>query len=88
MNLEPIKTHILEVLDSLSPKALEELAHFVDFLHFKEHPQDVGSGAQPPGRYVKLEGLWKELPFDIADEDVRHVRHELMEQLKERQDRQ
>ena len=25
---------------------------------------------------VKLEGLWKDVPFDISDEDIRQLRHD------------
>src|SRR5262249_50263387 len=33
---------------------------------------------------VKLEGLWKDVPFDITDEDVHEARHELGQQITAR----
>jgi len=80
MSVEQTKANIMEAIDSLSSKALEELEVFVDFLRFKEQPKAF----ETTRKIVKLEGLWKDLPFDINDEDIRQVRHELTEQLKKR----
>jgi hypothetical protein len=43
---------------------------------------------EPAGRaarnIIKLEGLWKRVPFDITDEDVREARQELGQQIATR----
>ena len=33
---------------------------------------------------VQLEGLWKDIPFDVSTEDIREVRRELSEALQRR----
>lgn len=40
-----------------------------------------------PSRVVQLEGLWKDVPFDVSSEDIRQVRQELSEALKRRAER-
>jgi hypothetical protein len=80
MNVEQNKANIMEAIDSLSPKALEELGVFIDFLRFKEQTKAF----ETTRKIIKLEGLWKDLPFDINDEDIRQARHELTEQLAKR----
>jgi|RhiMetStandDraft_8_1073273.scaffolds.fasta_scaffold07442_2 hypothetical protein len=42
---------------------------------------------EQPRRVVQLEGLWKDVPFDISSEDIRQVRQELSEALKHRAER-
>ncbi|MBC8232804.1 hypothetical protein H8E77_24925 [bacterium] len=80
MSVEHTKANIMETINFLSPKALDELEVFVDFLIFKEQPKVFETNR----KIVKLEGLWKDLPFDINNEDIRQVRHGLTEQLKKR----
>jgi hypothetical protein len=59
-----------QVLHALPPAALEELLSFASYLQYK-HEQDQ------PGPVVKLGGLWASLGFDISDQDVRSLRHQL-----------
>jgi hypothetical protein len=40
-----------------------------------------------PTRVVKLEGLWKDPPLKLTDEDFRQASHELSEALKRRAER-
>jgi len=70
---------IVERLAELSPEALKELLVFIDFLRFREQAND-----QPDKKIVKLEGIWKDVPFDITDDDIRQVRHDLTQQLRKR----
>ena len=37
-----------------------------------------------PTRIVRLEGLWKDTPLNLTDEDFRQASHELSEALKRR----
>jgi hypothetical protein len=37
-----------------------------------------------PTRIVRLEGLWKDAPLNLTDEDFRQASHELSEALKRR----
>ena len=55
-----------------------------------EHPKAnimEAIAEKTPRKIAKLEGLWKDLPFDIKDEDIRQARHELTEQLEKRQEK-
>jgi hypothetical protein len=45
------------------------------------------AGGERPERVVKLESLWKDIPFDVSTEDIREVRQELSEALKHRTER-
>jgi len=40
-----------------------------------------------PKRVVQLEGLWKDIPFDISADEIRQARRELSEALKRRAER-
>jgi hypothetical protein len=40
-----------------------------------------------PKRVVQLEGLWKDIPFDISADEIRQARRELSEALKHRAER-
>jgi hypothetical protein len=40
--------------------------------------------ARRPKRVIQLEGLWKNVPFDISIDEIRQVRRELSEALKRR----
>jgi hypothetical protein len=37
-----------------------------------------------PTRVIQLEGLWKDVPFDISTDEIRQARRELSEALKHR----
>jgi hypothetical protein len=41
-------------------------------------------GERPPKRVIQLEGLWKDIPFDITTDVIRQARRELSEALKRR----
>ncbi|MBC8232699.1 hypothetical protein H8E77_24385 [bacterium] len=53
MDVEQTKANIMEAMDSLSPKALEDLEVFIDFLRFKEQPKAF----ETTRKIIKLEGL-------------------------------
>lgn len=84
MNIEQPKTRILEAINELSPEALAELQLFLDFLQFKEQPKAFEKYSR---NIVKLEGLWKDLPFDITDDDIRQVRREFTLSLQKRKEK-
>ncbi|HIE27703.1 TPA: DUF2281 domain-containing protein [Candidatus Poribacteria bacterium] len=84
MNIEQTKTRILEAINELSPEDLAELQLFLDFLQFKEQPKAFEKSSQ---NIVKLEGLWKDLPFDITDDDIRQVRREFTLSLQKRREK-
>lgn len=65
-----IKRKVDETVAKLPPGSLWELSSFLDFLVFKYRVTD----ARP---IVALGGLWKDVPFDVTDEDVRALRQEV-----------
>ena len=84
MSIEQTKTRILEEIAKLSPEDLSELQLFLDFLQFKEQSKVFEKSSR---KIVKLEGLWKDLPFDITDDDIRQVRREFTLSLQKRQEK-
>ncbi len=81
LSVEQAKSKIMEGLANLSLEALNELVVFVEFLHSREQ------GVPPSKEVVKLEGLWKNVPFDITDEDIRQLRRNFTQQLQRRLER-
>ncbi len=79
LSAEQAKSKIMEGWAHLSLEALNELVVFVEFLHSREQ-------AVPPSNkeVVKLEGIWKDVPFDMTDEDIRQLRHDFTQQLQGR----
>ena len=49
-----------------------------------EHKLGRAREAQRPKRVIQLEGLWKDVPFDISTDEIPQVRRELSEALKRR----
>ncbi len=45
------------------------------------------SGERRPKGVIQLEGLWKDVPFDISTDEIRQARRELSEALKRRAER-
>lgn len=73
---QSIKQKVDETVAKLPPGSLWELSTFLDFLAFKYHVGD----SRP---VVVLGGLWKDVPLDVTDEDVRALRRELSMHLLE-----
>jgi hypothetical protein len=44
-------------------------------------------GERRPKRVIQLEGIWKDVPFDVSTEEIRQARRELSEALKRRSER-
>jgi hypothetical protein len=65
VNLEQI---ILERLRTLSYDKQQEVLDFVEFLQQKKQQKEP---------LQDVEGLWSDLGFDITEEDVAEVRHEM-----------
>ena len=72
---------LLRTLDELSEDQVSEVGDFAEFLKAKQRGKRVGRTSH---NVVKLEGLWKEVPFDVTDEDVREARRELGRQITSR----
>jgi len=79
MAAKTLKQQIHEAVETLPVQSLSELAHFVDYLQFK-----VSQGEPEELEVVPLGGLWKDIPFDLTDEDIREVRREFTRRLEQR----
>jgi hypothetical protein len=44
-------------------------------------------GERRAKRVIQLEGLWKDVPFDVSTDEIRQARRELSEALKHRAER-
>ena len=88
---------VLELAKKLSPadklKLVQHLLVELEPIVDKEEPkkwrssQGAPTGERRPMRVVQLEGLWKDIPFDVSTADVRQARRELSEALKRRVER-
>jgi hypothetical protein len=69
-----LRSKVEKVLDKLPPDGQEELAQFLDFLAGKYH-------VESKGKIIALEGIWKDISFEITDEDVRKLREDISKQV-------
>ncbi len=72
---------LLGVLNALSEHQVSEVEDFAEFLKTKVRKGRVGKESP---NLVKLEGLWKDVPFDVTDKDVREARRELGQRIAAR----
>ena len=72
---------LLGTLNELSEDQVNEVEDFAEFLRAKTQRARTRRISR---NIVKLEGLWKDVPFDIIDEDVRQARRELGQQIATR----
>jgi len=70
-----LKRQIYQVLDELPPSGFNELIQFLDYLEYK-YIHKAGQGRKA----VKLKGLWDDIPFDVTDQDIRHLRQQISAQ--------
>jgi hypothetical protein len=49
-----------------------------------EHKLGRAKEVRRPKRVIQLEGLWKDVPFDISTDEIPQIRRELSEALKRR----
>lgn len=71
---ETLRQQLRQAIVRLSEEHLVEVMHFVDYLQYREQAQQI----RP--KVVALEGLWKDIPFDITHDDVRTLRHQVTQQ--------
>ncbi len=67
MVADSAKQKILQAIDQLPPEGIKALAEYLDFLQYKYRVRE-------PRKVVALGGLWKDLDFDVTDEEVRALR--------------
>ncbi len=73
---------VLKLAKKLSPAAKLKLIGGV-----LRELEPIVEAQESSKRIVRLEGLWKDIPFDVSDEDIREVRRELSEAIKRRVER-
>lgn len=67
------KQKIYKALEALPPDALAEVARVVNHLQQRT--------TKPP---VRLGGLWKDVPLDISNRDIRNLRRHLSRRVLKR----
>lgn len=72
--LPSVKHKVFKTLGTLPPQGLEELSWYLDFLAFKYR------GARGE-QVLALGGRWRDISFDVTDEDVRALRRQVSNQL-------
>jgi hypothetical protein len=78
MPVTPSIEKLVDTLNTLSEDQIGEVQDFVDFLKAKTRGERTKRRSR---NIVKLEGLWKNVPFDITEDDVREARHELGQKI-------
>jgi len=71
-----VEQQIYQALNELPPSGFDELIQFLDYLKHK-YKHKAGQGRE----VVKLKGLWADIPFDVTDQDIRHLRQRVSAQL-------
>ncbi len=69
-----VKRQVYQALNELPPGGFDELIQFLDYLKYK---YKAGQGR----RVVALKGLWADIPFDVTDQDIRHLRQQVSARL-------
>ena len=69
-----VKQQIYQALSELPPSGFDELVQFLDYLKYKYK-------AGQERKVVALKGLLADIPFDVTDQDIRHLRQHVGTQL-------
>ncbi len=69
-----VKQQVYQAINELPPRGIAELLQFLDYLKYKHK-------AGPERKVVPLKGLWANIPFDVTDQDIRHLRRQISAQL-------
>jgi hypothetical protein len=72
MSTYPVKRQVYQALSELPPSGFDELVQFLNYLKYK---YKAGQ------KIVALKGLWADVPLDVTDQDIRHLRRQVSEQL-------
>ena len=70
----PIRQQVYQTIEKLPAKGLEDLVEFLDFLSFRYKVADSESN-------VALGGLWKDIDFNVTDEEIRALRQQVTNAL-------
>jgi hypothetical protein len=72
MSVYPVKRQVYQALSELPPGGFDELVQFLDYLKYK---YKTGQ------KVVALKGLWADIPLDVTDQNIRHLRRQVSDQL-------
>ncbi len=67
------KREIYKALDKLPPEAIFKVAEVVK--DFQEHH---------PKKFISLEGIWKDIPFDVDNRTIRALRRRVSQRILKR----
>ncbi len=77
--LPAIKHKVIKSLGALPPQGLEDLSQYLDFLGYKYRKEQND-------QVLALGGRWRDIPFDVSDEDVRALRRRVSDDLLSQED--
>jgi hypothetical protein len=82
MATQTVRHEVHQAIETLPAEMLAELIHYIDYLKFK-----ASHGESEELEVVRLGGLWKDVPFDLTDDDIRQARREFTYRLAQRAER-
>ena len=74
MQSSPIRQQVYQTIEKLPARGLEDLVEFLDYLSFRY--KVAGSESN-----VALGGLWKDIDFDVSDDEIKALRQQVTNQL-------
>jgi hypothetical protein len=74
MLTSPIKHQVYQTIEKLPARGLEDLVEFLDYLSFRYKVAHSESN-------VALGGLWKDVNFDVTDDEIRALRQQVTNKL-------
>jgi len=75
---ENLREELRRAVARLSREQLVEVMHFIEYLQYRDQAR------RDERRIVALEGLWKDVPFDITHDDVRALRRQVTQRTMQR----
>jgi hypothetical protein len=70
----PIRQKVYQTIEMLPARGLEDLVEFLDYLSFRYKVADSESN-------IALGGLWKDIDFDVSDDEIRALRQQVTNKL-------
>jgi hypothetical protein len=70
----PIRQKVYQTIEMLPARGLEDIVEFLDYLSFRYKVADSESN-------IALGGLWKDIDFDVSDDEIRALRQQVTNKL-------
>lgn len=70
----PIRQQVYQTIEKLPARGLADLVEFLDYLSFRYKVANLESN-------VALGGLWRDVDFDVTDDEIRALRQQVTNKL-------